>query len=67
MPARRQGPSGADGDELDYPGRQAMLELRCIYLTEQWDTFVEFRIAKETKRLYPYRDTLKTLPWNVAA
>ena len=49
------------------PGAQAMLELRCIYLTEQWDTFVEFRIAKETKRLYPYRDTLKTLPWHVAA
>jgi hypothetical protein len=20
-----------------------MLELRCIYLTEQWDTFIEFR------------------------
>ena len=25
------------------PGAQAMLELRCIYLTEQWDTFIEFR------------------------
>ena len=49
------------------PGAQAMLELRCIYLTEHWDTFVEFRVAKETKRLYPYRDTLKTLPWHVAA
>lgn len=48
------------------PGAQAMLELRCIHLTEQWDTFVEFRIVKETKRLYPYRDTLKTLPWQVA-
>lgn len=49
------------------PGAQAMLELRCIYLTEQWDTFNEFRIARETQRLYPYRDTLKTLPWQVAA
>ena len=49
------------------PGAQAMLELRCIYLTEQWDAFVEFRIARETKRLYPYRDTLKALPWYVAA
>ena len=49
------------------PGAQAMLELRCIYLTEQWDTFIEFRIAKEMQRLYPYRDTLKTLPWHVAA
>jgi hypothetical protein len=49
------------------PGAEAMLELRCIHLTEQWDGFIEFRIARETQRLYPYRDTLKTLPWQVAA
>ncbi len=49
------------------PGAQAMLELRCIHLTEQWDAFNEFRIARETQRLYPYRDTLKTLSWHVAA
>jgi len=49
------------------PGAEAMLELRCIHLTEQWDAFIEFRIARETQRLYPYRDTLKTLPWHVAA
>jgi hypothetical protein len=36
------------------PGAEAMLELRCIYLTEQWDAFIEFRIARETQRLYPY-------------
>jgi hypothetical protein len=49
------------------PGAEAMLELRCIYLTEQWDAFNEFRIARETQRLYPYRDTLKTVPWQLAA
>ncbi len=49
------------------PGAEAMLELRCIHLTDQWDEFIEFRIARETQRLYPYRDTLKTLPWQVAA
>ena len=49
------------------PGAQAMLELRCIHLTEQWDAFIEFRVARETERLYPYRETLKTLPWQVAA
>jgi hypothetical protein len=49
------------------PGAQAMLDLRCIYLTEQWEPFIEFRIARETQRLYPYRDTLQTLSWNVAA
>jgi hypothetical protein len=49
------------------PGAEAMLELRCIYLMDQWDAFTEFRISSETQRLYPYRDTLKTLPWHVAA
>ena len=49
------------------PGAQAMLDLRCIYLTDQWEQFIEFRIARETQRLYPYRDTLQTLSWDVAA
>ena len=49
------------------PGAQAMLELRCIHLAEQWDAFIEFRVARETQRLYPYRDILKTLHWQVAA
>jgi hypothetical protein len=49
------------------PGAQAMLNLRCIYLTEQWEPFIKFRIARETQRLYPYRDTLPTLTWDVAA
>ena len=49
------------------PGAEAMLELRCIHLTDEWDAFVEFRIVRETERLYPYRDTLKTLHWSVAA
>jgi len=48
-------------------GAQAMLDLRCVYLTEQWEPFTTFRIAGETERLYPYRDTLKTLPWSTAA
>jgi hypothetical protein len=49
------------------PGAQAMLDLRCLYLTEQWEEFNDFRIARETQRLYPYRDTLQTLSWDVAA
>jgi hypothetical protein len=49
------------------PGAQAMLELRCIHLSEQWEAFTEFRIVTETQRIYPYRDTLKTLAWQVAA
>jgi hypothetical protein len=49
------------------PGAQAMLDLRCIYLMEQWEPFMAFRVARETERLYPYRDTLRTLPWYAAA
>ena len=48
-------------------GAQAMLNLRCIYLVEQWEPFMAFRVARETERLYPYRDTLRALPWYVAA
>jgi hypothetical protein len=48
-------------------GAQAMLELRCIHLTDQWEAFVGFRVECETQRLYPYRDTLKSLSWTVAA
>jgi hypothetical protein len=48
-------------------GAEAMLELRCIHLTDAWDAFVEYRIARETERLYPYRHTLKALPWSIAA
>ena len=49
------------------PGAQAMLDLRCIYLTEQWESFNTLRITKEIDRLYPYRDTLEALPPSVAA
>ena len=49
------------------PGAQAMLDLRCIYLADQWEPFMTFRIAQETQRLYPYRHTLHALPWQVAA
>lgn len=48
-------------------GAQAMLELRCLYLTDQGDAFVEFRVDGETQRLYPYRDALPSRSWTVAA
>jgi len=48
-------------------GAQAMLDLRCIYLTEQWEPFMAFRIEREIERLYPYRHTLPALSWCVAA
>jgi hypothetical protein len=48
-------------------GAQSMLELRCIYLTGQWDAIISYRIDQATQRLYPYRDSLPSHPWTVAA
>lgn len=48
-------------------GAQAMLDLRCIHVSGQWEKFMTFRIASETQRLYPYRDMIHALPWSVAA
>jgi hypothetical protein len=48
-------------------GAQPMLELRCLYLTGQWDAYVEYRVARETERMYPYRDALPSIPWSTAA
>ena len=38
------------------PGAQAMLEVRSIYVSGQWEEYQAYRIAQETQRLYPYRD-----------
>lgn len=48
-------------------GAQAMLDLRCFHLTKQWDTYVTYRVKRETQRLYPYRDTLPDIEWPIAA
>jgi hypothetical protein len=49
------------------PGAQAVLNLRAIATCDQWDEFDTYRIEQETARLYPYRHTLETLEWPVAA
>jgi hypothetical protein len=35
------------------PGARAMLDLRCIYLSDLWEEFMTFRIQRESRRLYP--------------
>lgn len=37
------------------PGAQAMLDLRGVYLNDDWDAFQDYRIEQERQRLYPYR------------
>ena len=38
------------------PGAQAMLEVRSVYVSGQWEEYQAYRIALETQRLYPYRE-----------
>ena len=47
-------------------GAQAMLQLRCIHLSDEWDNFTTFRFEKETKRLYPYRESMNEKTWALA-
>lgn len=46
------------GMRWSVPGAQAMLQLRTIQANETWQEFLEFRIQKETQRLYPYKNVL---------
>lgn len=40
-------------------GAQAMLDVRAMYLGDDWNEFNEYRISKETQRLYPYRTAVQ--------
>jgi hypothetical protein len=35
-------------------GAQTMLELRCVSVNEEWDTFMSFHVGRENQRLYPW-------------
>lgn len=48
-------------------GAQSMLDLRCIYLTDAWETYTAHHASQETQRLYPYRDALPCVAWSAAA
>jgi hypothetical protein len=34
------------------PGAQAMLQVRALYLNDQWEEFLEYRVEQEQIRLY---------------
>jgi hypothetical protein len=38
-------------------GAQAMLDLRSVFVSGQWQDYQTYRIEEETQRLYPYRET----------
>jgi hypothetical protein len=33
-----------------------MLEVRSLYVSGQWEEYQAYRVARETQRLYPYRE-----------
>jgi hypothetical protein len=47
-------------------GAQAMLSLRCLWLSDCWDEYLAFRIKRETKTLHPHRAILTALTWATA-
>ena len=47
-------------------GAQAMLSLRCLWLSDCWDEYLAFRIEHETLALHPHRAQLKELTWATA-
>jgi len=47
-------------------GAQAMLDLRSTYINDQWSAFQAHRIHAETQRLYPQRQLLQQLTFELA-
>jgi hypothetical protein len=47
-------------------GAQAMLNLRAVFLNDDWETFQQYRIELNCQKLYPYQNKLE-LNWNEAA
>lgn len=45
------------GMKWEHRGAQAMIYLRALYLNEEWDEFVTYRVAKEQEQLYGH-DTI---------
>ena len=43
------------------PGAQAMLDVRSIYVSGLWNQYQEYRIVRETERLYPHRTLVEQL------
>ena len=48
------------------PGAQAMINVRSVYCSEAWDEYQAYRIEREQKDLYPYRE-LVAKPYGMAA
>jgi len=47
-------------------GAQAMLDLRSVFLNDDWEAFQQYRIETNNRKLYPSRELIEA-KWNVAA
>ena len=47
------------GMRWSVPGAQSMLDLRCVYLNEDWRNFHDYRIKDRVRNMYPYRDLVQ--------
>ena len=49
------------------PGAQAVLFLRAIATSDQWTSFMTYRVELENQRLYPYQHQLQPLEFSLKA
>ncbi len=47
------------GMRWSVPGAQSMLDLRCVYLNEDWKDFHDHRVKERVRNMYPYRDLIQ--------
>ena len=55
------------GMHWTYAGAQAMLDVRSVYVSEEWEAFQSYRIEQETQRLYPNRELVAGPNYTMAA
>jgi hypothetical protein len=51
------------GMRWQVPGAQAMLELRAVSTSGDWESFQQFRVRSENLRLYPNKRTIENIDW----
>lgn len=49
------------------PGAQAMLDLRSTWINGDWQAYQDYYQERETQRLYPYREIVKGVQFEIAA
>lgn len=55
------------GMHWTYAGAQAMLDVRSVHVSGEWETFQAYRIERETERLYPHRQLVEGPSYTMAA